>query len=84
MKAVNILSFINKSFDTWWKNTIFNTQVKMHFPEEGLVYDYQLDCGSLFANTLDQDEPDEKDEFTVSWQNFIVAILLSPQWQLCW
>lgn len=48
-------------FSEWVRTTIKSQNVKMPFPSEGLVYDYMVDDGGLFA-AEDENKEDEGEQ----------------------
>ncbi|XP_006892361.1 PREDICTED: dynein heavy chain 1, axonemal [Elephantulus edwardii] len=56
------------SFSHWLKNKMsIQNQLTMHFPEEGLVYDYRLDDAGISNTNEDEEEEEESSRKQVTW-----------------
>ena len=51
-----------KKYSEWLRTKIAEEKLRMPFPKEGIVYDYILDDGGLFAAQDEENKNDEENE----------------------
>ncbi|XP_047204788.1 dynein axonemal heavy chain 1 isoform X4 [Girardinichthys multiradiatus] len=56
-------------FSAWLKNKMAKEQIKLSFPEDGLVYDYRLD----------EDEDEERKVQWISWMKHPKSVVITPE-----
>uniref|UniRef100_A0A8I6GJB4 Dynein, axonemal, heavy chain 1 n=1 Tax=Rattus norvegicus TaxID=10116 RepID=A0A8I6GJB4_RAT len=72
------------NFSQWLKIKMVFEQIKLAFPEEGLVYDYRLDDAGI-SSTEDDDEDDEESKQVawVKWMDYSVPFTMMPDTNYC-
>ncbi|KAJ8395762.1 hypothetical protein AAFF_G00029990 [Aldrovandia affinis] len=65
-------------FSAWFRGKMAKENVELHFPEEGLVYDYRLDDAGI--SNLEEDEEEVKDRKVhwVSWMESAESLVITP------
>ncbi|XP_072521546.1 dynein axonemal heavy chain 1 [Salminus brasiliensis] len=66
-------------FSTWLKAKMVQEKIELCFPEEGLVYDYQLDDAGI--SNLNEDEEDAKRRKVqwVNWMKYAADVVITPE-----
>ncbi|KAG7240353.1 hypothetical protein INR49_026924, partial [Caranx melampygus] len=64
-------------FSAWLRNKMAEEEIKMCFPEEGLVYDYRLDDAGISCFE-DDDEDGERKVQWVSWMKYAKNVVITP------
>ncbi|KAI4880923.1 hypothetical protein NFI96_025448, partial [Prochilodus magdalenae] len=66
-------------FSTWLRAKMIQEKIQLCFPEEGLVYDYQLDDGGI--SNLSEDEEDAKGRKVqwVNWMKYAADVIITPE-----
>ncbi|XP_054832932.1 dynein axonemal heavy chain 1 [Eublepharis macularius] len=71
------------SFSVWLKTTMSVKQIGLLFPDEGLVYDYQLDDAGISSIEEEEDEDVVKTVGWVSWMDFCTEFTMVPDSSFC-
>ncbi|KAK2152282.1 hypothetical protein LSH36_335g03002 [Paralvinella palmiformis] len=69
-------------FDKWMRDMMKKANVDLPFPDEGLVYDYQLDDAGISMPALEEEEEEELKGKTVLWNNWMSSLppfTISPE-----
>ncbi|KAL7843672.1 hypothetical protein AOLI_G00251840 [Acnodon oligacanthus] len=66
-------------FSTWFRAKMAQEKIQLCFPEEGLVYDYQLDDGGI--SNLSEEEEDAKGRKVqwVNWMKYAADVVITPE-----
>ncbi|XP_069004796.1 dynein axonemal heavy chain 1 [Embiotoca jacksoni] len=64
-------------FSVWLKNKMAEERIKLCFPEEGTVYDYQLDDAGI-SNPEHDDEEERKVQW-VKWMKYASNVVITPE-----
>ncbi|XP_037831220.1 dynein heavy chain 1, axonemal isoform X2 [Kryptolebias marmoratus] len=64
-------------FSSWLKSKMAEEQVKLCFPEDGLVYDYRLDDAGI--SNMENDKEDERQVQWVSWMKNTERVTIPPE-----
>ncbi|KAL6464354.1 hypothetical protein MHYP_G00266710 [Metynnis hypsauchen] len=66
-------------FSTWFRAKMAQEKIQLCFPEEGLVYDYQLEDGGI--SNLSEEEEDAKGRKVqwVNWMKYAADVVITPE-----
>ncbi|XP_008570797.1 PREDICTED: dynein heavy chain 1, axonemal [Galeopterus variegatus] len=72
------------SFSHWLRIKMTTEKLTLHFPEEGLVFDYRLeDAGISNTNEEDEDEEESKQVAWVKWMDSSATFTMIPDTNYC-
>ncbi|EDL24804.1 mCG3819, partial [Mus musculus] len=72
------------SFSQWLRLKMRLEQVKLGFPEDGLVYDYRLDDAGISSTEDDDEEEDENKQVSwVKWMDYSAPFTMMPDTNYC-
>ncbi|XP_074169160.1 dynein axonemal heavy chain 1 isoform X1 [Rhinolophus sinicus] len=72
------------SFSHWLRTMMKTEKLTMHFPEEGLVFDYRLDDAGISNTNEDEDEEEEgKQVAWVKWMDSSTPFTMMPETDYC-
>ncbi|XP_032988956.1 dynein axonemal heavy chain 1 isoform X1 [Rhinolophus ferrumequinum] len=72
------------SFSHWLRSMMKTEKLTMHFPEEGLVFDYRLDDAGISNTNEDEDEEEEgKQVAWVKWMDSSAPFTMMPETNYC-
>ncbi|XP_031423008.1 dynein axonemal heavy chain 1 [Clupea harengus] len=65
-------------FSAWLRDKMAEERIKLCFPEEGLVYDYQLDDAGISILSDEEDEDKGRKVQWVSWMKYAEQVVITP------
>ncbi|KAI5937324.1 Dynein heavy chain 1, axonemal [Manis javanica] len=71
------------SFNHWLRIKMETENVAMHFPEEGLVFDYRLEDAGISSASDEEDEEEEGKVAWVKWMDSSAPFTMKPDTSYC-
>ncbi|TTB85611.1 Dynein heavy chain 1, axonemal [Bagarius yarrelli] len=66
-------------FSAWLKDKMTQEKIRLCFPEEGLVYDYQLDDANISLLSEDEEDGTRREVRWVNWMRYANKVVITPE-----